>query len=194
MDTLVFDIETQNFFTDPGVGWDNFEALKISAVGVYSYARNEYSCFEESEIGKVKELFHGSERIVGFGINRYDVPVLQAYFLRTTSMPGPDLWKKERVDLLAEVELAMGQRISLSKLAEANLGVAKDRHGSEAIGLYREGRIEELKAYCLNDVKLTKEIYDLYRKQGYLMVPERGSGKMLKITFRSLNIPTARLL
>jgi hypothetical protein len=32
LDTLVFDIETQNFFTDPDVGWDNYDALKISVV------------------------------------------------------------------------------------------------------------------------------------------------------------------
>ena len=32
MDTIVFDIETQNFFTDLGVGRDNFAALKISVV------------------------------------------------------------------------------------------------------------------------------------------------------------------
>ncbi|MDO8536868.1 MAG: hypothetical protein Q7R94_01325, partial [bacterium] len=82
MDTLVFDIETQNFFTDPDVGWDNFGALKISAVGVYSYAQNKYFCFEESEIDKVAELFRGASRLVGFSMNRYDIPVLNLYFQR----------------------------------------------------------------------------------------------------------------
>ena len=76
MDTLVFDIETQNFFTDPGVGWDNFAALKISVVGVYSYAQDRYLVFEESEMEKLAELFRGAKRIVGFSMNRYDVPVL----------------------------------------------------------------------------------------------------------------------
>ena len=57
MNTIVFDIETQNFFTDPGVGWDNFAALKISAVGVYSYTKDEYVCFEEGEMEQAAELF-----------------------------------------------------------------------------------------------------------------------------------------
>lgn len=182
MDTLVFDIETQNFFTDPGVGWDNFEALKISALGVYSYMRDRYFCFEESELERAIDLFGGARRIVGFSINKYDVPVLNIHFQRLGSA-APNLWEKERVDLLEEIESAAKQRISLSKLAEANLGVKKDHHGSEAIGLYRDGKIEELKKYCLNDVKLTKELYDLYRKQRFLLLPDKKTGDIVKIEF-----------
>ncbi|MBI2623094.1 MAG: ribonuclease H-like domain-containing protein [Candidatus Liptonbacteria bacterium] len=193
MDTLVFDIETQNFFTDAGVGRDNFEALKISVVGMYSYNQGKYFCFEESEMRAAADLFEGSSRIVGFSINRYDVPVLQAYFNRFKEGAKPDLWQKERVDLLKEIEMATGSRISLSKVAEANLGAGKDKKGAEAPELFRAGKIAELKEYCLKDVRLTKEIYDLYRKQGFLMVPERGTGKLLKIVFTTMAIPSARL-
>jgi len=182
LDTLVFDIETQNFFTDPDVGWDNFAALKISAVGVYSYMQNKYFCFEESEIPKLVELFEGSRRLVGFSMNRYDVPVLNFYFQRL-NVPAPNIWEKERVDLLEEIEMAAGQRVSLSKLAEANLGIKKERHGAEAIGLYKEGRMEELKEYCLNDVRLTKDLYDLYRKQRYLLLPDKKTGEIIKVEF-----------
>jgi DEAD/DEAH box helicase domain-containing protein len=182
LDTLVFDIETQNFFTDPGVGWDNFEALKISALGVYSYMRDRYFCFEESELEQAIDLFSDARRIVGFSINRYDVPVLNIHFQRL-GLQSPNLWEKERVDLLEEIELGAKQRISLSRLAEANLGIKKDHHGAEAIELYRNGRIDELKAYCLNDVKLTKELYDLYRKQGFFMIPDKKTGEMIRVEF-----------
>jgi len=190
VDTLVFDIETQNFFTDPDVGWDNFEALKISALGIYSYMRDKYFCFDETELQKALELFLGARRIVGFSINKYDVPVLNIHFARLHPPKFSDgkfgrvnLWEKERVDLLEEIESAAKQRISLSKLAEANLGVKKDRHGSEAIGLYKEGKIEELKAYCLNDVKLTRELYDLYRRQNFLFLPDKKTGEIIKVSF-----------
>ncbi|MGC9968200.1 MAG: ribonuclease H-like domain-containing protein [Minisyncoccia bacterium] len=180
MDTLVFDIETQNFFTDPDVGWDNFAALKISVVGVYSYLYSKYFIFEEHEMGKLIELFSGARRIIGFSMNRYDVPVLNNYFQKHGGAV-PNLWEKERVDLLEEIEMAAKQRVSLSRLAEANLGVKKDHHGSEAIGLYRDGKIEELKAYCLNDVKLTKELYDLYQKQNYFLIPDKKTGEIVKV-------------
>jgi hypothetical protein len=187
MDTLVFDIETQNFFTDPGVGWDNFAALKISVVCVYSYAQNKYFAFEENEMEKLAELFAGAQRIIGFSMNRYDVPVLNHYFQKLKGLESgirvPNLWDKERIDLLEEIELIAREKVSLSRLAEANLGVKKDRHGSEAITLYQEGKIDELKEYCLNDVKLTKELYDLSRKQNYLLFPNRRTGELIKIEF-----------
>lgn len=192
MDTLVFDIETQNFFTDPDVGWDNFGALKISVVGVYSYLQNKYFAFEEHEMAQLAELFEGAGRIVGFSMNRYDVPVLNHYFQRL-NIAAPNLWGMERVDLLEDIELVARQKISLSRLAEANLGVKKNRHGSEAIGLYRDGKIEELKEYCLNDVKLTKDLYDLSRKQNFLMMPNRETGEMVKIEFAKTTTTPALL-
>ncbi len=184
MDTLVFDIETQNFFTDPNVGWNNFTALKISAVGVYSYLYDKYSCFEESEMEQVAELFSGSRSLVGFSINRYDIPVLDVYFRKLANATNLNIWEKERVDLLEEIEIVAGQRIGLSKLAELNLGVKKDRHGSEAINMYKNGQMEELKAYCLNDVKLTKELYDLFRRRGYFIIPDKRGGGLIKVDFQ----------
>ncbi len=181
LDTLVFDIETQNFFTDPDVGWDNYAALKISVVGVYSYIEDRYYCYEENEMDRLAELFDDARRIVGFSMNRYDIPVLNNYFQRLKN--GPKLWEMERVDLLEEIEMATGARISLDRLAGANLGLNKTHHGSEAITLYRDGKMEELKEYCVNDVKLTKELYDLYRKQNFLLVPSRKTGEIEKVEF-----------
>jgi len=191
-DTLVFDIETQNFFTDPNVGWDNFAALKISVVGVYSYDQQKYFCFTEDELPQMLELFRDAARLVGFSINRYDIPVLNLYAQRITG-GELNLWHKERVDLLEEIEVATGARVSLSKVAQANLGVAKDRHGSEAITLYANGQIEELKKYCLKDVELTKGIYELYKDRGYLFVPNKATGEIDKTEF-AIRASTAPLL
>lgn len=180
MDTLVFDIETQNFFTDPDVGWDNFAALKISVVGVYSYLHDKYFIFEENEMEALAALFATARRIVGFSMNRYDVPVLNHYFQKLAHA-APNLWEKERVDLLEEIEMAAKARVSLSRLSEVNLGVKKDHHGSEAIGLYRDGKMEELKKYCLKDVELTKALYDLYCKQNYFLMPDKKTGEIVKV-------------
>ena len=89
----------------------------------------------------------------------------------------------ERVDLLEEIEMATGQRVSLDRLAMANLGMSKTHHGSEAITLYRDGKMEELKEYCINDVKITKELYDLYRKQNFLLMPSKKTGEIIKVEF-----------
>ena len=191
LDTLVFDIETQNFFTDPDVGWDNYAALKISVVGVYSYIEDRYYCYEENEMDKLAELFGDARRIVGFSMNRYDIPVLNNYFQRLKG--APKLWEMERVDLLEEIEMATGSSVSLDRLAGANLGLSKTHHSSEAGALYREGKIDELKEYCVNDVKLTKELYDLYRKQNFLMVPSKKTGEVVKVEFANLAITPSLL-
>jgi DEAD/DEAH box helicase domain-containing protein len=190
MDTIVFDIETQNFFTDPGVGRDNFAALKISVVGAYSYVQDRYFTFEEYQIGECIDLFRDAERIVGFSSNRYDIPVLNLYFerfhpvlLADRRFKKVDLWGKNRIDLLDEIEMATGHRISLDRLAEANLGTTKTHHSWEAIALYKEGKMGELKEYCLNDVRLTKELYDLYRNEHELLIPDKETGKIQKVVF-----------
>lgn len=183
MDTIVFDIETQNFFTNPGVGWNNFGALKISVVGAYSYNHEKYFCFQEDEMDQLAELFRNASRIVGFCSNHYDTPVLNLYFRKLAADPTLDLWKKERVDLLDEIEGITGSRISLNRLAKANLGIEKTGRGWEAIGLWERGEIEKLKEYCLNDVRLTKDLYDLFCAQGYLLVPNKESGETDKIVF-----------
>lgn len=194
MDTLVFDIETQNFFTDPGVGRDNFAALKISVVCAYSYAQDKYFAFEENEMAALAALFASAKRIVGFSMNRYDVPVVQNYFHKLHGVvPIPNLWGMERIDLLERIESATGERVSLSRLAEANLGTKKDMHGSMAIELYREGKMAELKEYCLNDVKLTKELFDLYEKQRFLLVPSKKSGAVVRVEFAGIKTTPALL-
>jgi DEAD/DEAH box helicase domain-containing protein len=187
-DTIVFDIETQNFFTDKGVGWNNFEALRISVIALFSYNQNKYFVFEEKELTDAIDFFRNSKILVGFSINRYDVPVLNIYFQKMKVNPELNLWEKQRIDLLEEIESLYGQRISLSKLAEANLGEKKERHGSEAGDLFFSGQIEELKKYCLKDVELTKKIYDLYLNQNRLIFPDKKTGKNLILDFKNNTI------
>jgi len=185
MDTLVFDIETSNFFTSPEVGWNNYEALNISVVGVYSYNQDKYFCYEQSERAELEKLFAGASRLVGFSSNQYDIPVLQIFFKKHGLREELDLWKKDRVDLLEEIVLATGHRISLSKLSAANGGDPKDRHGSEAITLFAEGRMDELKEYCVKDVRLTKELYDKFRLEHKFLIPDRDTGETHEIKFAS---------
>lgn len=192
-DTVVFDIETSNFFTSPEVGWGNFEAIDISVVGVYSYDRDEYACFEASDKSALKEWFTNAKTIVGFASNRYDTPILNLYFKKLGAEAGGalDLWRKDRVDLLEEIELGTGRRIGLSKLSEANLGEGKSGHGSEAITLFEQGRIEELKSYCLKDVELTKRLYDQFKEKRFFYIPDRDTNELVLVKFDapSLQLP-----
>lgn len=176
MDQIVFDIETKNSFADVG-GEENLKKLDVSVVGVYSYKNNAYSCFDENELEKVKEVFRQSDLLIGFAVKRFDLPVLEKYF---SSKGDFDFCNIPCLDILEEIEQSLGHRVKLDDLAKANLGIGKNAASLEAIEFYRNGEIEKLKDYCLNDVKITKELYEMLKNQGYLWIPKRFSGKMLK--------------
>lgn len=174
MDKIVLDIETKNSFFD--VGQDNTDALEPSFVGVYSYDQDAYLSFFENEMDKLGELLKRTRLVVGFCLRKFDMPVLKRFFsFDVTAIPT--------VDLFEDVQKAVGFRIGLGPLAYANLGVGKTGRGLEAIDLYKSGNFEKLKSYCLNDVKLTKDLYEMAQNQGYLWVPRRDHPEMIKLAF-----------
>ena len=77
-DILVIDIETKNTFDD--VGRDNFDALNVSIIGLYSYNQNKFLSFEENKFDKVGEILKTASLIIGFSISRFDLPVLKKIF------------------------------------------------------------------------------------------------------------------
>ena len=167
------DIETKNSFDEVG-GRDNVKDLNVSVVGVYSYTRDEYVAFGENELDKLGELLKKTQLIVTFAGERFDLPVLEKYMNFNIHAIG-------HFDILAEIEKNLGRRISLAIFAEANIGIGKSSHGLEAIEMYKRGEIDKLKEYCLQDVRVTKEIFELIKKQGYLWIPERYSSRMTKL-------------
>lgn len=186
MDRLVIDIETKNSFADVG-GQQNLEKLDASFVGVYSYNDNAYHSFFENDFPALGKLLQQSGLVIGFSINRFDIPVMKKYF------PHFNIHALERYDILDEIEESLGRRIGLDILAKENLGIGKTHHGLEAIEFYKTGNFEELKNYCLNDVKITKDLYDLIGRQGYLMIPQRDGSpaEKLALKHRELFMPAS---
>ncbi len=166
MDTLVLDIETKDMY-GPSSG-KIISDLSPSFIGVYSYKQNKYLSYFERDFPALKELMKEPALLVGFSSNRFDIPIISRVLNLTFE-------KHPRVDLCEEIELRSGRRVGLNTLALVNLGRGKTGHGVEAPTLFAEGRTEELKEYCLNDVKLTKELYDLVRKDGFLKIPKKDS-------------------
>lgn len=182
-DKLVFDIETKNTFADVG-GRENVDKLSASFVGVYSYNQDKYLSFFESDFPKLNDLFKNAGLLIGFALNRFDIPVINKYL-------DFDIWQIPRYDILEEIEQACGLRISLEILAQTNLGLSKKGHGLDAVKYYKEQDWESLKNYCLQDVKLTKELYELAKKQGHLLVPRKFGNDLMKVplTINEIHLP-----
>ena len=162
---FVFDIETKKSFQEVG-GKHNMHLLGVSVVGVYSYADDTFRCYEEKDFPLLEEAFRNATRIIGFNSKHFDVPVLQPHVkVPLTSVP--------HLDLMNDIESYLGFRVSLDSLAKMNLGTQKSGHGMDAITWWREGNIEAIKKYCLDDVRITRDIYEFGKKNGHVVAETR---------------------
>jgi DEAD/DEAH box helicase domain-containing protein len=175
LNKLVFDLETQNSFDDVG-GRDRNHLLKISVISVYSYPLDKYFCFEEDQVYRVGEMFQEADQIIGYNIKNFDFAVLQPYV-------NFDVNELPYLDIMEEVVKVIGHRLKLDNLAQTTLGIGKNGDGLEAIKLYRQGRLEELKKYCTNDVKVTKELYDYVQTYNKLLYKDYFETREMKIKF-----------
>lgn len=157
---IVLDIETQKSFDEVG-GFRNLEALKVSLVGTYLYKTDEYRCFMEDEIGELEKLLMEKPLVVGFNSRRFDFAVLKPYLkFNPDTLP--------QLDVMEEMTNVLGHRVSLDSVASATLGTKKSGHGLDAIKYFREGEIDKLKQYCLDDVRITRELYEYGAKNKQL--------------------------
>lgn len=156
---IVLDLETQKTFDE--VGGRNYQDLLISVVGIYRYDTDSYECYLENELHHLENLLIDAELTIGFNHRKFDFPVLQRYF-------QADVAQFPMLDLMESIANTIGHRVSLDSVAQATLQVGKTGHGLDAIDYYRKGELEKLKAYCLNDVKITKEVYDFGVRHGHV--------------------------
>lgn len=154
---IVLDLETQKLFSEIDRGKRHL--LKVAVVGIYDYQKKDYFVFEEKEISKLESFLKNASFLIGFNIRDFDLEVLKPYLIFS-----PD--QLPILDLLEEIERVRGHKVSLQSVAQATLKEGKSGSGLEAVQLFREGRMEELKQYCLDDVRITKEIYEYGKTHG----------------------------
>lgn len=159
MRRVVFDIETRNVFED--VGKADPALLDISLVGAYDYETGEYSSYLVEDLPKLWPLLERADQLITFNGDHFDIPLLNKYY-------HGDLGKIKSLDLLVEIRNSLGRRIGLGNVAEATLGVGKSGHGLQAIEWWKKGDIESIRKYCLQDVKVTKEVYEYALQHGKL--------------------------
>ncbi|HYF05279.1 MAG TPA: ribonuclease H-like domain-containing protein [Patescibacteria group bacterium] len=171
---VVLDLETQKEFAEVG-GRGKNHLLKVSVCGIYEYATDKYSIFEENELPRLAGILQSADQIIGFNILDFDFDVLQPYM-------HFDLKSIPSLDILVEIQNVLGHKISLEKVAQATLGTGKSGNGLQAVLYWRSKRMTELKKYCLDDVKVTKQIYDYLLKNQKLLYQDFF--KMKEIPFK----------
>ncbi len=174
MSELVLDIETKNIFAD--VGERDPRLLDVSVVGVYDYGSDKFLAFREEELSKLWPLMEHADRVIGFNINGFDFPVLSRYY-------SGDITRIPRFDIMDVVRDTLGFRLKLDDLVQCTLQQKKSGHGLQAVEFYKEGKWDELIKYCLDDVRLTRDLYEYGKKRGEIFYPNRNGIARMKVNF-----------
>jgi DEAD/DEAH box helicase domain-containing protein len=161
MRQLILDVETQKTFDEVGGFFP--DRLGISFVGVclrdgFS-GKGEMMGFFEQDLPKLFPLLESADVIVGFNCDNFDMPTFLPYY-------KADINKIATLDLMVRIKNSVGHRIGLDAVAKETLGIGKSGDGLDAIKYYKNKMWDELKKYCLQDVAVTRDLYDHGLKTG----------------------------
>ena len=172
MRTVVFDIETANWMSDIG-SYDPAD-LKIAIVCIHDTETNTYQSFLEPELPQLWKILERTDLLVGYNSDHFDIPLLNKYY------PG-NLSRIKSLDLMKEIQGAVGRRLRLDAIAEGTLGKKKSGDGAQSLKWWRAGEVEKVRAYCIKDVEITKEIFEYALANGSLKYRELGKTHEVKL-------------
>jgi DEAD/DEAH box helicase domain-containing protein len=176
MKKIVFDIETKNIFQD--VGSNDPVDLDISLVGLYDYETNTYDSFLQEDFERMWTVLEKADMFITFNGDHFDIPLLNKYYKKAGR---GDLTKIRSLDLLKEIKNCYGRRMKLDQIAQGTFGIGKSGDGLEAVAWWRNGEIEKIRKYCLDDVRITKDVYEYAVKNKKLMFKEGPFTKEIKL-------------
>lgn len=157
---VVLDLETKQ--APQQWGARDLASLGVSVVGTWSSATNQFRAFREHEFKELGTLLEQADRVIGFFITKFDFPVLQPHV-------ACNLDDVPVLDIFDDVTAELGHRVSLASLAKATLAADKLGHGLDAVTWYQQGDWRRLEEYCIQDVRLTRDLYDYGTKFGHLL-------------------------
>ena len=161
MKQIILDVETQKTFDEVGGYFP--DRLGISFVG--ACVRNdvngpgEMMGFFEPDLPKLFPLLEAADVIIGFNCDSFDMQTLVPYY-------HADIGRIPTLDLMLRIKDSAGHRISLDSVAKETLGTGKNGDGLDAIKYFKTKQWDALKKYCLQDVAVTRDLYDVGLKTG----------------------------
>jgi len=172
---LFLDLETRRSAEDVG-GWHNAHLMRVAVAVVWDAARERFETYGEGEVTALLARLREAELVVGFNSRRFDYRVLRGY-------TDEDLETLPTFDVLEAVRARLGFRLALGHLAEETLGVAKGGDGLQSLRWWKEGRVEEVEAYCRRDVEILRDLVAFAEAHGHLLFRTR-SGERVRLPAR----------
>lgn len=162
---VYYDIETQLSADEVG-GWKNAHLMKIALAVTWCDA-DGFRRWDESSVSEMIDYLLAFDRVINFNGDSFDSRVLSSY----RDVAGLRL---KSFDILTDLLARLGHRVSLDSIAQATLGQKKTADGLVALRWWIEGRLEELGAYCENDVGVLRDIVEYGRSHGHVRYFDRS--------------------
>lgn len=165
MHWIYFDVETERAASEVG-GWSNIEALGMAVTVTLSSREDDCRAFLAPQIDELGQVLRACDALVGFNSRRFDVRVLQPYL-------DFDLAALPHLDLMLDLRDALGFRPSLESCVGPTLGEGKSASGLQSVEWWREGKRDEVIAYCAKDVLLTRRLHEYGARHGHVKMRDR---------------------
>lgn len=158
---VVLDLETQKLVQEVG-GWDHIDKLGVSVACLYDSKTDEFFSYKEDELKHMITMLE-NRLIVGYNVRGFDLPVLVPYGL---NLKGLDVF-----DLMYDLEALTRQRfLKLEHVARGTLGTGKSADGLQAVEWYKQGEMQKIIDYCMQDVKVTRDVFNYGRQNGFVKI------------------------
>jgi DEAD/DEAH box helicase domain-containing protein len=136
------------------------------------------SSFLQEDFSNLWNILEKTDMLITYNGDHFDIPLLNKYYKKDGR---GDLTKIRSLDLLKEIKNSYGRRMKLDQIAEGTFGIGKSGNGLEAVAWWRNGEIEKIRKYCLDDVRITKDVYEYALKNKKLIFKEGPFTKEIKL-------------
>jgi len=169
----IYDLETKRSADE--VGWDNIDLMYMSVGVVHLLPEDETLTFFEDEVEGLVDILSKRDRIVSYNGLHFDNKVLSFY-------TKEDLGQYPNTDMMLDINEALGRERSLplDNVACATLGGrGKSADPLQVFDWYRDGELDKIKDYCVNDVIITKDVFVYGRVHGEIYFTNRNGKRIL---------------
>jgi len=154
-------------------GWGNIHLMKLAVGVVWDSLEQKHFTYLEDEAGKLIDKLKTADLVVGFNVIGFDYTVLQPE-------SSIDLHDLPTFDMLVDVKQKLGFRLSLDHLAGQTLNAKKSADGLTSLKWYKEGKIDQIVEYCIQDVNVTRDLFLFGEENGFVRYLSR-SGKAMTL-------------
>lgn len=172
MRAITFDIETE--MATGALGRLDPSTMKLTVVGVHDSETGEYTSYLQNELTSLWPILERADVLIGYNSDAFDIPILNRYY------PG-DLTRIRSIDLMVEVQKVLGRRLRLQSLGQATLKRGKTGDGLKAIDWWKQGLYDKVRAYCIEDVRLTRDLFDYALEHGSLKYKDLKEVREIKL-------------